>query len=279
MGHAWSAVRTPTSFLWSFAKQARNGEITCRNPSGKSSGYSTWWEDSPPFTSCDPMAPRKCAKARTQWALSGSQWSQARAESTPEAFSSWREIHTGYYRHTAAAATPQWATHAHAAILWSTVATATRATAASLLTLTLPHAEVQTFDGDPVNYCNFIRSFENLIEAKMKNSSTRLYYLVQYTFGDVQELTWSCLSMQPEEGYQEAQRLFKARYGQNHKIVTTYVSPVTNGPLIRHKVARHYRSFLFFSQAARTPWRRLVALIRSRIQTAYRGWLKGFPFS
>lgn len=24
------------------------------------------------------------------------------------------------------------------------------------LTLTLPHAEVQTFDGDPINYCNFI---------------------------------------------------------------------------------------------------------------------------
>ena len=135
------------------------------------------------------------------------------SKSTPEAFSSWREIHTGYDRHTAAAATPQWATHAHAAILRSTVATATRATSASLLTLTLPHAEVQTFDGDPVNYCNFICSFENLIEAKMKNSRTRLYYLVQYTFSDVQELTWSCLSMQPEEGYQEAQRLLKARYG------------------------------------------------------------------
>ena len=43
------------------------------------------------------------------------------------------------------------------------------------LTLTLPHAEVQTFDGDPVNYCNFVRSFENLIEAKTKSSSTKLY--------------------------------------------------------------------------------------------------------
>ena len=45
------------------------------------------------------------------------------------------------------------------------------------LTLTPPHAEVQTFDRDPVYYCNFIRSFENLIEAKMKNSSMKLYYL------------------------------------------------------------------------------------------------------
>lgn len=38
--------------------------------------------------------------------------------------------------------------------------------------LTLPHAEVKIFDGDPVHYCSFIRSFENLIKAKTKNSST-----------------------------------------------------------------------------------------------------------
>ena len=111
------------------------------------------------------------------------------------------------------------------------------------LTLTLPHAEVQTFDGDPANYCNFIRSFENLIEAKTKNSSTRLYYLMQYTSGDVQELMRSCLSMQPEEGYQEARRLLKARYGQNYKIATAYVSRVTNGPPIRHEDGKALQKF------------------------------------
>ena len=103
------------------------------------------------------------------------------------------------------------------------------------LTLTLPHAEVQTFDGDPVNYCNFIRSFENLIEAKTKSSSTRLYYLVQYTSGDVQELMQSCLSMRPDEGYQEARRLLKERYGQGYKIASAYVTRVTNGPPIKNE--------------------------------------------
>lgn len=38
------------------------------------------------------------------------------------------------------------------------------------LTLTLLHAEVEIFDGEPVNYRNFIRSFENLILAMFKNS-------------------------------------------------------------------------------------------------------------
>ena len=62
----------------------------------------------------------------------------------------------------------------------------------------LPHAEVQTFDGDPVNYCNFICYFKNLIEAKMKTRNTKLYY--QYKSGDVHELKRSCLSMQTSEG-------------------------------------------------------------------------------
>ena len=111
------------------------------------------------------------------------------------------------------------------------------------LTLTLPHAEVQTFDGDPINYCNFIRSFENLIEAKTKNSSTRLYYLVQYTSGDVKELMRSCLSMQPDEGYQEARRLLKARYGQKYKIATAYVNRVTNGAPIKHEDGEALQKF------------------------------------
>lgn len=58
------------------------------------------------------------------------------------------------------------------------------------LTLMLPHAEVQTFDGDPVNYCNFI--------CYLKTRNTKLYY--QYKSGDVHELMRSCLSMQTSEG-------------------------------------------------------------------------------
>ena len=44
---------------------------------------------------------------------------------------------------------------------------------------TLSNAEEEIFDGDPVNYCNGIRSFENLIKDKRRNTSTRLYHLVQ----------------------------------------------------------------------------------------------------
>ena len=99
--------------------------------------------------------------------------------------------------------------------------------------LSLPQPEVPIFNGQPIEYCSFIRAFENLIESKTDSSSSRLYYLVQYTAGDVQELMRSCLAMNPDEGYQEARRLMKEKYGQNYKIAAAYVDRLTNGPPIR----------------------------------------------
>ena len=98
------------------------------------------------------------------------------------------------------------------------------------LALTLPQPEVPTFTGDPVEYCNFIRAFENMIEAKTTSYSARLYYLVQYTAGDVQELMQSCLAMDSEKGYREARKLLTKHHGQPYRIAWACVEPVTNGP-------------------------------------------------
>ena len=103
------------------------------------------------------------------------------------------------------------------------------------LSLTLPSSEVQVFDGDPVNYYNFVQSFTNLIEAKTADSKMRLHYLVQYTRGDVHDLMKSCLAMEPERGYIEARRLLKERYGQGYKIATALVERLINGPPIKNE--------------------------------------------
>ena len=44
-----------------------------------------------------------------------------------------------------------------------------------------------------------MKAFECLIESRTESSSSRLYYLVQYTEGEVQELMRSCLAMDLEE--------------------------------------------------------------------------------
>jgi len=74
----------------------------------------------------------------------------------------------------------------------------------STLGLTLTQAEMPTFSGDPIEYWGFIRAFQNVIESKTTSDSASLYYLVQYTSGEVQELVSICLSMKPEDGYQKA---------------------------------------------------------------------------
>ena len=48
----------------------------------------------------------------------------------------------------------------------------------------LPTPQVPMFDGDPMEYDNFIRAFENIIETKVQRDVERLYYLEQYTVGD-----------------------------------------------------------------------------------------------
>ena len=54
-----------------------------------------------------------------------------------------------------------------------------------------------------------MKAFECLIESRTESSSSRLYYLVQYTEGEVQELIGSCLAMDTEEGYPEAAKLLQ----------------------------------------------------------------------
>ena len=111
------------------------------------------------------------------------------------------------------------------------------------LALTLPQLEVPTFAGDPIEYCRFIRAFESMIVAKTTSYSARMYYLVQYTAGDVQELMRSCLAMDSEEGYREARKLLAKRYGQPYKIASAYVERVTNGPAIKAEDGAALQSF------------------------------------
>ena len=103
------------------------------------------------------------------------------------------------------------------------------------MALALPKSSVPLFGGNAMEYCDFIRAFENIIEANTKSSSARLYYLIQYTTGEVQELMRSCSAMDPERGYLEARKLLKKRFGQNYRIATAYVDKLTKGPVIKRE--------------------------------------------
>ena len=85
----------------------------------------------------------------------------------------------------------------------------------AIMVLTLPQPDLPVFSGDPIEYCDFIRAFENLIERKTTNPSTRLYYLLQYTSGQVQDLVRSCLTMREfyAELKQSRQNIYSGELG------------------------------------------------------------------
>ena len=64
----------------------------------------------------------------------------------------------------------------------------------------LPQPRVPVFDGNPIKYRTFVRAFESWIESRISSSTDRLYYLEQFTAGDVKELVRSCHHLQPDEG-------------------------------------------------------------------------------
>ena len=80
-------------------------------------------------------------------------------------------------------------------------------------------------------------------EARTDSDSARLYYLVQYTSGAVQELMQSCSLMDSHKGYQEARRPLKSRYGQPYKIASAYVEKVANGPQIKSEDGEALQKF------------------------------------
>lgn len=49
----------------------------------------------------------------------------------------------------------------------------------------LPTRHVPVFNGEPLNFKPFMQAFEHCIESKTNSSQDRLYYLEQYTSGQL----------------------------------------------------------------------------------------------
>ena len=99
----------------------------------------------------------------------------------------------------------------------------------------LPQPRVPIFDGNPLEFGPFTRAFENIIESKTSNSSERLYYLEQFTSGDVKDVVRSCHYLPPERGYKEARRLMKKKFGDDYRIAAAYENKALNWPEVKNE--------------------------------------------
>ena len=148
----------------------------------------------------------------------------------------------------------------------------------AIMALTLPQPEVPVFTGDPIEYCEFVRAFENLVERKTSSPSTRLYYLLQYTSGPVQDLVRSCLTMPDDIGYNEARKLLAERYGQSYNIATAYVDRVINGPPIRAEDGPALQRFSILLTSCRNTLKEIGYLNRLENPDSLRKTVERLPY-
>ena len=97
----------------------------------------------------------------------------------------------------------------------------------------LPKKELPVFDGDPLDYWNFIKSFENSIVSNAASESEKLMYLLQYTSGVAKETITCCLVMDSSLGYRKARKLLEEWFGHPFTIASKYVSKLTQGPPLK----------------------------------------------
>ena len=96
----------------------------------------------------------------------------------------------------------------------------------------VPHPRASVFDGNPIEYRTFVRAFENLVEFRTFSSTDKLYYLQKFTAGVVKELVRYCHHLPAAEGYDEARRPLRRKYGDDYRIAPGYEMKALDWPSI-----------------------------------------------
>ena len=102
----------------------------------------------------------------------------------------------------------------------------------------LPKTELMTFNGDPLEFWMFMRSFDNSIGSAAIDDSAKLNRVFQYCKGEALKVIKCCAVMSPLAGYVKARALLKERFGDDYKISEMWVKKVTERPAVRHGEGR-----------------------------------------
>ena len=96
-------------------------------------------------------------------------------------------------------------------------------------TIQLPKTKLQEFDGDPLQYWTFMRSFENTVDKQSIDANAKLTRLLQYCIGKARKVIQCCSVIEPEFGYIKAKGLLKERFGNDYVIVESWIEKISGG--------------------------------------------------
>lgn len=119
----------------------------------------------------------------------------------------------------------------------SDAATLIDAITKSMNTTRMPTAEPKVFNGDPLKYNKWKRSFNALIAGKALSDEERLSYLTKYISPAVEETISGFLEYDGEDNYQESMEMLDERYGNRLTLMKAFRSRLTGWPKIQPRDA------------------------------------------
>ena len=128
----------------------------------------------------------------------------------------------------------------------SELSTLTKAFSDSMAANRLPVPVPKMFDGDPLHFVEFERSFQTLIENKGIQPTEKLYYLRQYVSGPARDAIEGFFFGTTEEAYQGAWKTLRDRFGQQFKVRQAFRDRLDKWPKTGAKDSTALRKFSDF---------------------------------
>jgi len=99
---------------------------------------------------------------------------------------------------------------------------------------TLPKRTLRTFDGNPLDYYGFIKSFNATIREQVTEPASQLEYLIDMCTGKAREaIKHLSIVTPPSLGMNQAMETLHNRFGQKHVVVKAHLDSITDGPPVK----------------------------------------------
>ena len=115
----------------------------------------------------------------------------------------------------------------------------------------LPKIELTTFSGDPMEFLQWMASFERLIEDSTPDPAKRLHYLSQFTSGSAKLLVSGYVMDHSAAGYECAKGELMKEYGQPNVIARAYLKKIENWKPIPLNDVSALKSFSIFLKSCK----------------------------
>ena len=97
--------------------------------------------------------------------------------------------------------------------------------------ITLPNRNLPVFDGNPLHYYGFMKSFEETILKNVSDPASQLAYLIDMCRGKAYEVIKFCDIILLSEALKTAPKL-SMKFGKKHVVVKAHLDSITKGPPI-----------------------------------------------